>query len=254
MPSNNQFVLEGRRLHAETHLRIAILEDDPDQADIISLWLKDAGYTVTSFLESAGFLRAVRRDSYDLYILDWIVPGLSGIEVLRKLRGEMNDNTPVVVATVKDKEQSIVRGLEAGADDYLVKPMRRGELLARVAAILRRTGIGATVGNTFEAEPYVLDINNQVVIMNGEAITLTNREFGLAMLLFRNAGKLLSRSHILETIWGIDYNSVSTRTVDTHVSRLRKKLKLNEGTGWKLISVYQHGYRVERETPIDDSS
>lgn len=239
---------------AENHLRIAILEDDPDQAEIVSLWLKDAGYTVTSFLESAGFLRAVRRDSFDIYILDWIVPELSGIEVLRKLRGELNDNTPVVVATVKDKEQSIVRALEAGADDYLVKPMRRGELLARVAAILRRTGIGISAGNTFEAEPYLLDINNQVVILNGEEITLTNREFGLAVLLFRNAGKLLSRSHILEAIWGIDYNNVSTRTVDTHVSRLRKKLRLNEDTGWKLISVYQHGYRVERETTIEEKS
>ncbi len=239
---------------AENHLRIAILEDDPDQAEIVSLWLKDAGYTVNSFLESAGFLRAVRRDSFDIYILDWIVPELSGIEVLRKLRGELNDNTPVVVATVKDKEQSIVRALEAGADDYLVKPMRRGELLARVAAILRRTGIGISPDNTFEAEPYLLDINNQVVILNGEEITLTNREFGLAVLLFRNAGKLLSRNHILEAIWGIDYNNVSTRTVDTHVSRLRKKLRLNEGTGWKLISVYQHGYRVERETPIEEKS
>ena len=239
---------------AENHLRIAILEDDPDQAEIVSLWLQDAGYTVASFLESAGFLRAVRRDSFDIYILDWIVPELSGIEVLRKLRGELNDNTPVIVATVKDKEQSIVRALEAGADDYLVKPMRRGELLARVAAILRRSGIGISPDNTFEAEPYRLDINNQVVILNGEEITLTNREFGLAVLLFRNAGKLLSRSHILEAIWGIDYNNVSTRTVDTHVSRLRKKLRLNEDTGWKLISVYQHGYRVERETPIEDKS
>ena len=255
MPGNYTFVSEGRRLHAaENHLRIAILEDDPDQAEIVSLWLKDAGYTVTSFLESAKFLRAVRRDSFDIYILDWIVPELSGIEVLRKLRGELNDNTPVIVATVKDKEQSIVRALEAGADDYLVKPMRRGELLARVAAILRRSGIGISPDNTFEAEPYRLDINNQVVILNGEEITLTNREFGLAVLLFRNAGKLLSRSHILEAIWGIDYNNVSTRTVDTHVSRLRKKLRLNEDTGWKLISVYQHGYRVERETPIEEKS
>ena len=81
---------------AENRLRIAILEDDPDQTEIVSLWLRDAGYSVSSHLESSGFLRAVRRDSFDLYLLDWIVPDLSGIDVLRKLRGEMNDNTPVV--------------------------------------------------------------------------------------------------------------------------------------------------------------
>lgn len=239
---------------AEHRLRIATLEDDPDQAEIVGLWLTDAGYIVSSFLESVAFLRAVRRDSHDLYILDWIVPELSGIEVLRKLRGEMNDNTPVVVATVKSKEKSIVRALEAGADDYVVKPVRRAELLARVAAILRRTGIGISPDNTVDVTPYVLDINKQLVMLNDEEITLTNREFGLAALLFRNAGKLLSRSHILEAIWGIDDNHVSTRTVDTHVSRIRKKLRLNKGNGWKLTSVYQHGYRIERESPIEDGS
>lgn len=239
-------------LAAEHNLRIAILEDDPDQADIVKLWLQDAGYSVSSFLTSADFLRTVRRDSFDLYILDWIVPELSGIDVLRKLRGEMNDNTPVVVATVKDKEQSIVRALQAGADDYLVKPIRSAELLARVAAILRRTGVGTTLDNRIDMAPYVLNTELQLVTLDGEEITLTNREFSLAVLLFRNMGKLCSRNHILEAIWGIDYNNVSTRTVDTHVSRLRKKLRLNEGKGWRLTSVYQHGYRIERESTGDN--
>ena len=193
----------------------------------------------------------MRRDSFDLYVLDWIVPELSGIEVLHKLRDEMNDNTPVIVATVKDKEQSIVRALEAGADDYLVKPARRAEMLARVAAILRRAGTGISQENDFDIKPYVLDINKQIATLYGKEIKLTNREFGLAVLLFRNSGKLLSRGHILEAIWGIDSSNVSTRTIDTHVSRLRKKLKLNESTGWKLTSVYQHGYRIEHESSVD---
>lgn len=228
-------------------LRVAILEDDPDQSAIVSMWLIDAGYSVSVQAESSEFIRAIRRDSFDLYLLDWIVPELSGIEVLRKLRNEMGDNTPVIVATVKDKEQNIVRALEAGADDYIVKPMNQGELLARVAAILRRAGFGTAVNDTFDVSPYVLDIRKQGLSLDGEEISLTNREFELAVLLFRNAGKLLSRSHILEAIWGIDNNSVSTRTVDTHVSRLRKKLNLNEGNGWKLTAVYQHGYRIERD-------
>lgn len=228
-------------------LRVAILEDDPDQSEIVNLWLKDAGYSVSVQAESSEFIRAIRRDSFDLYLLDWIVPELSGIEVLRKLRNEMGDNTPVIVATVKDKEQNIVRALEAGADDYIVKPMSQGELLARVAAILRRAGFGTAANDTFDVSPYVLDIRKQRLSLDGEEISLTNREFELAVLLFRNAGKLLSRSHILEAIWGIDNSSVSTRTVDTHVSRLRKKLNLDEGNGWKLTAVYQHGYRIERD-------
>ena len=254
MQENQQIRPGDYGLHVnDGHLRIAILEDDPDQAELIGLWLTDAGYKVSSYLKSTAFLRAVRRDSFDLYMLDWIVPDLSGIEVLRKLRGEMNDDTPVVVATVKDKEQSIVRALEAGADDYLVKPIRCAELLARVAAILRRAGVGASPENILDAAPYELDIDKQLVTLDGQSITLTNREFGLAVLLFRNAGKLLSRSHILEAIWGIDYSNVSTRTVDTHVSRLRKKMKLNTGSGWRLISVYQHGYRIERDSSADEN-
>lgn len=229
-------------------MRIAILEDDPDQAEIVSLWLNDAGYSVTHEPSSTGFIRAIRRDSFDLYLLDWVVPVLSGIDVLRKLRSEMGDNTPVIVATVKDQEQNIVRALEAGADDYIVKPMRQAELVARAAAVLRRAGIGAAAEVVFDATPYEIDVRRQSLSLDGEEISLTNREFELAAFFFRNTGKLLSRSHILESIWGINNDSVSTRTVDTHVSRLRRKLKLNEGSGWKLTAVYQHGYRIERDT------
>ena len=227
------------------HLRIAMLEDDPDQAEILGLWLEDAGYSVVCRADSAGFLRLVRQDTFDLYLLDWIVPELSGIEVLSKVRVEMNDNTPVVVATVKNKERSIVRALNTGADDYLVKPVRRAELLARIGAILRRTGVSGRGDTVIEAKPYRLNTTKKAVYLDGEPVQLTHKEFELAVFMFRNPGKLLSRNHILEAIWGIDNAEVSTRTVDTHVSRLRKKLSLEPKNGWTLISVYQHGYRLE---------
>lgn len=226
-------------------LRVAILEDDPDQAELLKLWLMHAEHTVDCSADAASFLRAVRRDSFDLYVLDWMLPDLSGIEVLRKLRQEMDDYTSVVVVTAKNEEQSIVRALEAGADDYLVKPVRQAELVARVAAVLRRA-VGIKAEEELDVAPYALSFANKAVSLNGEKINLTNREFELALFFFRNAGKMMSRSHMLESIWGIENKSVSTRTVDTHVSRLRKKLKLGAENGWVLSAIYQHGYRIER--------
>jgi len=227
-------------------LRVAILEDDTDQAELTKLWLTDAEHTVDCYADAASFLRAVRHDSFDMYLLDWVLPDLSGIEVLKKLRRELSDYTPTLIVTAKDEEQSIVRGLDAGADDYLVKPIRRAELVARVSAILRRAAGGHPEQDNLDVAPYELNLANKTVSLNGEQANLTNREFELALFFFHNAGKMISRNHLLESIWGIENKSVSTRTVDTHVSRLRKKLKLGEENGWKLSAIYQHGYRIER--------
>ena len=226
-------------------MRVAILEDDPDQAELIRLWLTHAEHSVDCHADAATFLRAVRRDSFDLYVLDWVLPDLSGIEVLRKLRDELSDYTATVIVTAKNEEKSIVRGLEAGADDYLTKPVRQAELVARVSAVLRRAA-GRKPEKDLDVSPYSLNSGKQALSLRGEKISLTNREFELANFFFRHAGKMISRGHILEAIWGIDNKSVSTRTVDTHVSRLRKKLNLSEENGWKLSAIYQHGYRLER--------
>lgn len=226
-------------------MRVAILEDDPDQAELIRLWLTHAEHSVDCYADAATFLRAVRRDSFDLYVLDWVLPDLSGIEVLRKLRDELSDYTAAVIVTAKNEEESIVRGLEAGADDYLTKPVRQAELVARVTAVLRRAG-GRRPEKDLDVHPYSLNSGTTTLSLRGEKISLTNREFELADFFFRHAGKMISRSHLLEAIWGIDNKSVSTRTVDTHVSRLRKKLNLSEENGWKLSAIYQHGYRLER--------
>lgn len=231
-------------------MRLAILEDDADQAELLKLWLVNAEHTVDCFADAASFLRAVKRDSFDLYVLDWMLPDLSGIDVLKKLRTSLDDVTSVVIVTAKDEEHSIVTGLEAGADDYLVKPVRRAELVARVGAVLRRAA-GNKPAEELDIAPYAIDIATTNLTLDGEAISLTNREFELALFFFRNAGKMISRNHMLESIWGIENKSVSTRTIDTHVSRLRKKLKLQEENGWVLSSIYQHGYRLERAAAQD---
>lgn len=227
-------------------MRVAILEDDPDQAELVKQWLVNAEHTVDWYGDAASFLRAVRRDSFDLYVLDWMLPDLSGIEVLKRLRNSMDDYTSTVIVTAKDEEQSIVRGLESGADDYLVKPVRQAELVARVAAVLRRAAGNKPEEEALDVAPYTISLKNNTVSLNGEKINLTNREFELALFFFRHAGKMVSRNHMLESIWGIDNKSISTRTVDTHVSRLRKKLRLNESNRWVLSAIYQHGYRLER--------
>lgn len=227
-------------------MRVAILEDDPDQAEIAGLWLQDAGCNVHQYATADSFLRATRRESFDLYLLDWELPDLSGVEALERLRREYADNTPAIVATVRDAEKDVVRALEAGADDYVVKPLRRSELTARINAILRRVAGKAVRDRCINAEPYSIDLGNHVISLRDEPVALTNREFAVAVLLFGNAGKVISRSHILEEIWGIENQDISTRTVDTHVSRLRKKLALGEENGWTLTAIYQHGYRIEQ--------
>jgi len=227
-------------------LRIALLEDDPDQVAILSLWLEASEHTVTAFGNGTDFLRNVRRDSYDLYILDWLLPDMSGLDVLARLRTELKNFTPVLIATVKNEERNVVQALETGADDYLVKPMRQRELLARVNALLRRAGGGRPPEESLRAEPYLLNTQKKHATLDGESIALTSREFDLATFFFRNAGRVVSRAHILEAIWGIENSDVTTRTVDTHISRLRKKMQLNEANGWKLSAIYQHGYRLER--------
>lgn len=226
-------------------MRIALLEDDPDQAVLVKGWLEQAGHRVVHFDSSRQFLRAILQESFDLYILDWVLPEMTGIEVLRHLRQSTQGRDPVLFVTVKDAERYVVEALEAGADDYMAKPVRKLELLARVNALGRRTGSMSTE-ESFDAPPYVFDTRAQKIELNKDQIELTNREFELAVFLFRNTGRILSRTHILESIWGIRNPNLTTRTVDTHISRLRKKMQIGKQNGWKLSAIYQHGYRLDR--------
>ncbi|MEM6513767.1 MAG: response regulator transcription factor [Pseudomonadota bacterium] len=229
-------------------MRIAILEDDQDQADLVRLWLEEAEHTITVFATGEDFLRGVKKESFDIYLLDWMLPDISGLAVLKKLRSGNRDDTPVMLATTRHEEKDIVAALDAGADDYLVKPVRRRELIARLDALCRRYGVIDDASQPLDVEPYSLDLTSKTLRLRGNPITLTNREFELALFLFRQEGRAISRNHILETIWDIDSPDVSTRTVDTHISRLRKKMQVNDDNGWKLAAIYQHGYRLERLT------
>jgi DNA-binding response OmpR family regulator len=227
-------------------MRIAVLEDDPEQAGLLATWLEAAGHHCSAHQTSESFLKTVLRESFDLLIVDWMVPRMSGIEVMRRFRESSRDYTPVLVVTARDAEEDVVHALEAGADDYMSKPLRRAELLARVTALARRARSGAGEDQLLDSAPFVFDLGSHSVTLFGEPIDLTEREFELALFMFRNAGRVVSRGHILEILWGVHQSEVQTRTVDTHISRLRKKLHLGGDSGWQLTAVYQHGYRLAR--------
>jgi len=226
--------------------RIAVLEDDPSQAKLVEHWITSQGHTCRHFDRGAEILKAVLRDTYDLVVLDWRVPDLSGEEVLKAIRKSVREPLPVLITTGRDREEDVVHALKAGADDYLTKPLRRMEFLARVEALLRRSrGHGRESNAPLEAGEFRIDPEGRTLHKGDSVIELTQKEFEMATLLFRNVGRLLSRSYLLDTVWGISAD-VSTRTVDTHASQLRSKLGLYPEQGWRLSAVYQHGYRLER--------
>ncbi|MDB5802709.1 MAG: hypothetical protein JWN73_31 [Betaproteobacteria bacterium] len=230
-------------------MRIALLEDDPDQAAILNAWLTEAGYRCRVFTTGHDYLREIARESYDLHILDWNVPDVSGEEALKILRERVVDPVPVMFVTARDSEEDVVHILTLGADDYLAKPLRRAETLARVAALTRRGRPRETPEGTLVCPPFTFRLATRGIEHNGELLDMTPKDFELALYMFRNAGKLLSRAHILESVWG-KTATLDTRTVDTHISRIRRKLDLNgEETGWRLVSVYLQGYRLEKSGP-----
>jgi len=231
-------------------LRIALLEDDRDQGALITAWLEEGGYHGYHFLSAKDLQRALQRDSFDLLILDWILPESSGIEVLQWARQNLDWRIPVIFMTRKDSDDDVVYALEQGADDYVSKPVSRGVVMARVRAMERRVFGEKTEKEIIKAGQFEIDPSAGTVVRDGEAVNLTDREVKLAILLFSNIGRLLSRDYLLENVWGINPDVV-TRTVDTHVSRLRQKLELYPENGWQLKAVYQHGYRLEQVTAED---
>jgi len=228
-----------------SQIRVGILEDDKDQSALLQLWLSDAGYDVAACADGPAFIRTAQSHGFDLMILDWMVPGMDGLEVLEWVRLNIHERVPVVFLTARGEEKQIVKALDAGADDYVTKPARSAELLARVGSLARRSGLTAEQPETLEIGEFVFDRKRDQVMKNGESVALTSREFKLAWFLFNNLSKILSRNYLLHHIWNIN-SAVNTRTVDTHISRIRSKLGLRPENGWKLSSVYHHGYRLEQ--------
>lgn len=225
-------------------MRIAYLEDDPDQAALIRRWLEGAGHVCHHFERGHALRRSLARESFDLYLLDWHLPDSDGLEMLKELQTRA-PGAPVIFVTARDRDDDIVRALQAGADDFIAKPVRQGELLARIEALARRLRGPQPMSQVVEAPPYRLDRPARTVERAGERIDLTDKEYALAEFLFLRAGQVVSRQHLLEAVWGLQAKT-ATRTLDTHMSRLRTKLQLGGEHGWRIASVHQFGYRLQR--------
>lgn len=226
------------------HMRIALVEDDRCEAHGIESVLLNSGFAPKVFTAPRIFISALHHDSYDAIILDWVMPELSGIEVLSHVRAS-NLLVPVIMLTSFADSRKIIEGFSAGADDYITKPADPDILIARLRAALRRTGsVTNSVDKPFGLGPYVFDPHNVTATYIGKTVQLTNREFALARLLFTNPHKSFSRQYLLEYLWGKS-PSMQTRTLDTHIARLRSKLSLGRATGVKLSTLYGFGYRLE---------
>lgn len=226
-------------------MRIAVLDNDRSQADLICQVLTSAGHTCQSFDSGKDMLAHLRKDSVDMLILDWQVADLTGAEVLRRAKEKLSAATPMMFLTTSSAEDDIVAGIGAGADDYMIKPLRRGELVARVQALLRRAYPTQNGAEQLQFGPYIFETRPGRLLMDGTVIEVTHKEFYLALLFFRNIGRPLSRAYIHEAVW-IRETAVPSRTMDTHVSRVRNKLQLRPENGFRLVPVYSYGYRLEK--------
>ena len=201
---------------------ILIIEDEEDVADLVRYHLKKAKYKVISATDGAEGLDLATTEGPDAIILDVMLPKLNGFEVAKRLRAEERTRSiPLLILSAKGEAESRIKGLELGADDYLSKPFSPKELILRVQGLIRRRG--ASVQETSSAGPFLLDRTALKVTLDGQRLDLTSTEFKLLSLLMGKVGAIQSREYLLQEVWGYS-STVDTRTVDTHMRRLREKL------------------------------
>ena len=219
---------------------IYIVEDDPDIREMEAYALTSAGLSVVSFPEGKSFFAAVRERIPDLVLLDVMLPGEDGMQILKRLRGDAATLAiPIIMVTAKTSEMDRVRGLDSGADDYLVKPFGIMELVSRCKALLRRAHRQSAV-LTFDS--IEMDDDRHRVTVNGCETELTFKEYGLLKYLLENSGTPVTRDRLMEAVWGFAFTG-ETRTVDMHIKTLRKKL----GDAGSLIETVRNvGYRLGR--------
>lgn len=225
-------------------MRIAIVDDDEASIDFVSRVLERHGHSCVTFQRSREVPLALQRDTYDLLVLDWNMPDMSGMDIVAWARANLPSPPPVIMLTSRADKEDVAAALNAGADDFIVKPESAMVIVARVEALLRRMSTQPTDNRIETYGPYVFDRLDETVTLNGEPIPVTSKEFALARLFFANQHKPLSRRYLMEAVWK-SVAELTTRTLDMHVSRIRSKLQLRSDNGYRLQTVFGYGYRLE---------
>lgn len=213
---------------------ILIVEDDESISNLIKITLEMAGYLTSQIFDGLEVMPALDKQKYDLILMDVMLPGMDGFTLMKKIK---DLELPVIFLTAKNDLADRITGLKSGAEDYIVKPFETVELLARIEIVLRRY---SKVSSLLTFKDFTINEDNRTVQKGSTNIDLTLKEFELFVLLIKNKNMALSRDYLLETIWGYDYMG-ETRTIDTHIQRLRKKLDLTDS----IQTVYKIGYRLE---------
>ncbi|MGH8808975.1 MAG: response regulator transcription factor [Noviherbaspirillum sp.] len=226
-------------------MRIAVLDNDRSQADLICQILRGAAHICQPFQNGKELFDHLHTDGCELLVMNWQSADTSGAEILHAARGMLPPAVPLLLVANRSAEDHIVGALGSGASDYLIKPIRRGELLTRVQVLLKRAYPELREVERAQFGPYTFDTHAASVTIGGMPIEVTQKEFELALLFFRNLGRPLSRAFLLEAIWTRD-TDLPSRSIDTHVSRVRSKLGLRPENGFRLVPVYSYGYRLEQ--------
>jgi DNA-binding response OmpR family regulator len=225
--------------------KVLVVEDNPDIAKLVSLHLKDLDCEVVLAADGLRGLDEARARRYDLIILDLMLPGMEGLEVCRRLRGE-TDYTPILMLTAKSSEVDRVVGLEIGADDYLTKPFSIGELIARVKAIFRRVdALGSGRKEEFRRlnlGALTIDVEKRTVAVTGQAVDLTAKEFDLLLQFAEHPGRVYSRQQLLDLVWGTGHMGYE-HTVNSHINRLRGKIETDPAEPEYVLTVWGVGYK-----------
>jgi two-component system response regulator RegX3 len=223
--------------------RVLVVEDEQSLRDPLVYLLQKEGYDVLEAADGLQALEQFKSGNPELILLDLMLPGLSGNEVCRQIR--QTSNVPVIMLTAKDSEIDKVVGLEIGADDYVTKPYSSRELLARMKAVLRRNGEPEAVKDgILEAGPVRMDVDQHLVFVNGNKISMPLKEFELLELLLENRNRVLTRGQIIDRVWGSNYFG-DTKTLDVHVKRIRSKIEDDPARPVNLVTVRGLGYKFE---------
>jgi DNA-binding response OmpR family regulator len=221
--------------------RILIAEDDVKQAELIRLYLEREGYSVLVTHDGRTALEQIRARQPDLVVLDWMMPGMDGLDVTRAVR--MESDVPIVLLTARSTEDDLLLGLDLGADDYITKPFSPRELAARVRTVLRRRLPAQPEEEIHRIGSLEVDSVRHEVRVGGRAVEVTPKEFAILEALARSPGRAFTRTQLLQQAFGFDYEGLE-RTVDVHVLNLRKKLEPDPGSPTYLLTVYGVGYKM----------